>query len=77
MLAKAFCLSGLHTVAKLFVSMEQVIGEKEGIFMKNKIKYTEEPMGDLKIIPEAIMGYLNISQEVTDKLFSDAANLFS
>jgi len=31
----------------------------------------------LKIIPEAIMGYLNISQEVTDKLFSDAANLFS
>ena len=54
MLAKAFCLSGLHTVATLFASMEQVIGEKEGRFMKNKTKYSEEPMGDLKIVKDFI-----------------------
>ncbi len=34
--------------------MAQVIGEKEGRFMKNKIKYTEEPMGDLKIVKDFI-----------------------
>ena len=30
--------------------MARAIGEKEGKFMKNKIKYTEEPMGQLKVI---------------------------
>jgi predicted DNA binding CopG/RHH family protein len=34
--------------------MVQVIGEKEERFMKNKIKYTEEPMGDLRIIRDFI-----------------------
>ena len=34
--------------------MELVIGEKEGRFMKNKTKYTEEPMGDLKIVKDFI-----------------------
>jgi len=29
--------------------MVQVIGGKEGKFMKTKIKYTEEPMGDLRV----------------------------
>ena len=33
--------------------------------------------GLLENTPEAIMGYLDISREVTDKLFSDAAMLFS
>jgi hypothetical protein len=28
----------------------QDIGGKEGRFMKTKIKYTEEPMGDLKVV---------------------------
>jgi hypothetical protein len=32
--------------------MAQVIGEKGGRFMKTKIKYTEEPMGDLKIVKD-------------------------
>ena len=54
MLAKAFYLSGLHTVVTLFASMAQAIGEKEGRFMKNKTKYTEEPMGDLKIVKDFI-----------------------
>jgi hypothetical protein len=32
--------------------MVQVIGEKEGISMKNKIKYTEESMGKLRIVKD-------------------------
>ncbi len=32
--------------------MEQVIGKKEGISMKSKTKYTEEPMGDLKVVKD-------------------------
>jgi len=32
--------------------MAQVIGEKERKSMKTKTKYTEEPMGDLKIIKD-------------------------
>jgi predicted DNA binding CopG/RHH family protein len=28
------------------------IGEKEGGYMKTKIKYTEEPMGELRIIKD-------------------------
>jgi predicted DNA binding CopG/RHH family protein len=32
--------------------MAQVIGEKEGRYMKTKIKYTEEPIGDLKIVKD-------------------------
>lgn len=32
--------------------MEQVIGEKGGRFMKSKIKYAEEPMGDLKVVKD-------------------------
>jgi hypothetical protein len=34
--------------------MAQVIGEKEGRYMKTKIKYTEEPMGDLKIVKDLL-----------------------
>jgi hypothetical protein len=30
--------------------MEQVTGEKEGRFMKTKTKYTEEPMGGLRVV---------------------------
>jgi predicted DNA binding CopG/RHH family protein len=32
--------------------MELDIGEKEGGYMKTKIKYTEEPMGELRIIKD-------------------------
>jgi predicted DNA binding CopG/RHH family protein len=32
--------------------MAQVIGEKEGASMKTKIKYTEEPMGDPKVVKD-------------------------
>jgi len=32
--------------------MAQAIGEKEGKFMKNKIKYTEEPMGHLRVVKD-------------------------
>jgi hypothetical protein len=28
------------------------IGEKEGAFMKTKTKYTEEPMGDLRVVKD-------------------------
>jgi uncharacterized DUF497 family protein/predicted DNA binding CopG/RHH family protein len=36
----------------IFASMVQGIGGKEGRYMKTKIKYTEEPMGDLRIIKD-------------------------
>ena len=39
-------------MATLFASMVQVIGEKEGKSMKTKTKYTEEPMGDLKVVKD-------------------------
>jgi hypothetical protein len=45
-------LSGLHTVATQFASTVQDAGEKEGRFMKTKIKYTEEPMGELRIVKD-------------------------
>ncbi len=32
--------------------MVQDIGGKEGRFMKSKIKYTEEPMGELRVIKD-------------------------
>lgn len=32
--------------------MGQAIGEKEGRPMKTKTKYTEEPMGDLRIVKD-------------------------
>jgi hypothetical protein len=32
--------------------MAQAIGEKEGKSMKTKTKYTEEPMGDLKVVKD-------------------------
>ena len=32
--------------------MAQAIGEKEGKSMKSKIKYTEEPMGHLKVVKD-------------------------
>jgi uncharacterized DUF497 family protein/predicted DNA binding CopG/RHH family protein len=35
-----------------FASMVQGIGGKEGRYMKTKIKYTEEPMGDLRVIKD-------------------------
>lgn len=49
---KVFWPSGLHIVATLFASMVQAIGEKEGKSMRTKIKYTEEPMGDLKVVKD-------------------------
>jgi predicted DNA binding CopG/RHH family protein len=39
-------------VAILSVFMALDIGEKEGGYMKTKIKYTEEPMGELRIIKD-------------------------
>ena len=32
--------------------MERDIGEKGGRYMKSKIKYTEEPIGELKVIKD-------------------------
>ena len=32
--------------------MARDIGGKEGRFMKSKTKYTEEPMGDLKVVKD-------------------------
>ena len=32
--------------------MVQAIGEKEGKSMKSKIKYTDEPMGELRVIKD-------------------------
>ncbi len=32
--------------------MAQAIGEKEGKSMKTKIKYTEEPMGNLRVVKD-------------------------
>ncbi len=39
-------------MAMLSVFMALDIGEKEGGYMKTKIKYTEEPMGELRIIKD-------------------------
>jgi hypothetical protein len=39
-------------VAILSVFMAPDIGEKEGGYMKTKIRYTEEPMGELRIIKD-------------------------
>jgi hypothetical protein len=36
------------------VSMAQDIGEKGGGFMKNKIKYTEETMGKLRVVKDSL-----------------------
>jgi hypothetical protein len=36
----------------LFVFMALDIGEKEGGYMKTKIKYTDEPMGELRIVKD-------------------------
>ena len=33
-------------------SSEQVIGEKERKFMKKKIKYSDEPLGDVRIVDD-------------------------
>lgn len=32
--------------------MVQAIGEKDGKFMKSKTKYTEEPMGHLRVVKD-------------------------
>jgi len=32
--------------------MAQGIGEEGGRFMKNKIKYSDEPMGDLRVVKD-------------------------
>ena len=32
--------------------MEQVTGEREKEFMKSKIQYTDEPMGDLRVVKD-------------------------
>jgi len=52
MSVKVFLPSDSHTVAMLFASMAQGIEEKEGEYMKNKIEYTEETVGDLKIVKD-------------------------
>ena len=39
-------------MAELSVFMALDIGEKEGGYMKTKIRYTEEPMGELRIIKD-------------------------
>jgi predicted DNA binding CopG/RHH family protein len=36
----------------LFASMAPDTGEKEGKFMKTKTRYTEEPMGELKVVKD-------------------------
>jgi predicted DNA binding CopG/RHH family protein len=36
----------------LSASMVRDIGEKGGRYMKSKIKYTDEPMGDLRVIKD-------------------------
>ncbi len=41
-----------HTALTLSASMGQAIGEKEGRSMKTKTKYTEEPMGNLRIVKD-------------------------
>ena len=32
--------------------MERAIGVKESEFMSERIKYTDEPLGDLKVVPD-------------------------
>jgi hypothetical protein len=41
-----------HIEVILFAFMAQDIGEKEGEYMRSKIKYTEEPMGKLRVIKD-------------------------
>jgi len=41
-------------VAVPYFAMAPDIGEKGGKYMKNKIKYTNEPMGELKVIKDFV-----------------------
>ena len=45
-------LSDSHTGAMLSGSSVQVIGEKESNFMNAKIKYTNEPLGKVEVVPD-------------------------
>jgi hypothetical protein len=52
LLAKVSLPFDLHFGITWFASLAQVIGGKEVRFMKAKIKYTDGPMGDLKIVKD-------------------------
>jgi hypothetical protein len=43
---------GLRTVATWFASLAQDTGGKEKKLMKNKARYTDEPMGELKVVKD-------------------------
>ena len=45
-------MTAAHTGAKSFESLVQAIGAKERQFMKKKIVYTDEPMGDVEVIAD-------------------------
>lgn len=57
------------------------IGEKAGGFMKNQIKYTDEPMGKVKVIPDFLpspeeLAFKNQNTKVTISLSSESVEYF-
>jgi hypothetical protein len=53
-LARASSLFVLHTEATSSVSMVPGTGEMGERFMKSRIKYTDEPMGKLKVVRDVL-----------------------
>jgi predicted DNA binding CopG/RHH family protein len=50
--AAAFSQSALPTAPKSSASTGLVTGAKESEFMSEKIRYTDEPLGDLEVVPD-------------------------
>ena len=48
----AFSRCGSRTGEKSFGSLALVTGAKERLFMKKKIVYTDEPMGDMEVVTD-------------------------
>jgi hypothetical protein len=51
-LTAAFSRSGSHTARRLFGSSGRATGEKGRESMSGKVRYTSEPLGKLKVVPD-------------------------
>ena len=74
-------LSVSHIVSVLYELSERVIGVKEGKYMKTKIKYTDEPLGNLRIVddflppPEDLL-FKKENVKITITLSKDSVDFF-
>jgi len=61
--------------------MVQVTGEKEEVFMNKQIQYTDEPIGDIKVIADFLsspkeLALKNKNTKVTISLSSESVEYF-